>query len=164
MNTLTHALLPVLAARPLLTAGLGHPTPRRREFFLIGVAGALPDVLNPHLSLAARLASWSHAAWCWLAFTAVVLAVARLRPGWLAPRVAWLMSGAYLLHQACDAISGGVAWLNPWSRVVVGGRWVPFAWWIPLDAVLLFATYLVFRCWPRWRDLRTKNAARPPQT
>jgi hypothetical protein len=157
MNVITHALLPALVSRPLLPPR-PDASPRWRALALIGAAGVMPDLLNPHLSLAARFASWSHTGWCWLAFTAAALAIVSLgfRSCQFGLRTGLLMSFAYLLHIACDAISGGVMWLKPWSDTVTGARWVPFVWWLPLDAVMLLAAYFVFRWWPKWGSVRRR--------
>jgi len=92
MNVLTHALLPAVLAAPLL------PQTSRRAFYLSGgivaIAGALPDLLTPHLSLAARYASYSHTVFAWAGFNVflVVLGLTvhrhRLPRHFPSPRVA----------------------------------------------------------------------------
>ena len=71
MNVLTHALLPALLAAPLL------PQTTPRVFYVSGgivaLAGALPDLLTPHLSLAARYASWSHTVFAWAGFNILLI-------------------------------------------------------------------------------------------
>ena len=161
MNTVTHALLPVIAAG--LYERSYAPKSRRRgtlssnAIALVGIFGAAPDLLNPHISLAARYTSWSHGLFFWASLTTTLVlygAVRRLkRPYWsIAP---WL-SGAYLLHLACDAISGGIAWAYPFTYQIIGARIVSYRWWIPLDLVCAVAAYLIFRAIPRIAEQRMK--------
>ncbi|MGD7652810.1 MAG: metal-dependent hydrolase [Verrucomicrobiales bacterium] len=153
MNVFTHALLPVLATRALAgrTHGFG-----RWEWVGIGVAGALPDVLNPHLTLEARMTSWSHGLGCWLGLSVVVVAVCFLSRGKLSLRLAGVLSGAYLLHVFCDAISGGVNFLHPFGTWVWGGYWVHPVWWVPADVICLLSCYFMFRVIPNFRKLRER--------
>ena len=153
MEVVTHALLPVLIAAPLLPAR----TPARsrwRPLTLIGLFGALPDLLNPHLSLEDRYASWSHSVPCWLLLTAGIALVAARWPRRLPRRLAMLLSFAYGLHLACDGISGGITWLAPFSAQIIGDDYVSPRWWIPLDFILVLAAYLQLRAWPNLRAWR----------
>jgi putative exporter of polyketide antibiotics len=161
MNTVTHALLPVIAAG-LYERSYAAKSSRRRTLSpnaiaLVGVFGAAPDLLNPHLSLAARYTSWSHGLFFWASLTTTFVlygAVRRLkRPYWLI--VPWL-SGAYLLHLGCDAISGGIAWAYPFGYQIIGARIVSYRWWVPLDLVCGVTAYLIFRAIPRIAEQRMK--------
>lgn len=165
MNTVTHALLPVIAAG--LYERSYAPTNRHRGTFspktiaLIGIFGAAPDLLNPHLSLAARYTSWSHGLFFWglLTMGLVIYAAIRRSKQSLWATVAWL-SGAYLLHMGCDAISGGIAWAYPFGHQIVGARIVTYQWWMPLDIVCGVTAYLIFRAIPRIAEQRAKAKIR----
>ena len=61
MNTITHSLLPVI--------GTGIDKKRHRKIaeywnlprvLAVAAFGAMPDLLNPHISLESRYSSWSH--------------------------------------------------------------------------------------------------------
>lgn len=153
MNVVTHALLPALLAAPLLRRPAG-PDFRLRAG-AIALAGALPDLLHPHLSLAARYASWSHSVFALGGF-ALLLAVGYFGGvrRWLPAGALGLALAAYALHLASDAVSGGIAWLFPVSRATIGVRLVPYAWWFPVDITLMTIAALVF--------LRPAPAAAPP--
>ncbi len=153
MNTVTHALAPVLLIRWI--AGK-RSWPGGKNLILIGIAGALPDLLNPHLSLEARMASWSHGLPCWMAFTLVLAGVSRWKSDALAPGIAAAMSLAYLFHLICDAISGGIDWLHPIGSLAWGAYWVSPLLWIPLDVFLILAAYATFRALPNYRKARAK--------
>ncbi len=109
------------------------------------MAGALPDILTPHLSLEARFTSWSHGLPAWLTFTALLFLAAVIRRDVLNLPLAVAMSLAYLFHLACDAISGGINWLYPIKDHFIGGYLVDPVFWTPIDVVLLLATYYLFR-------------------
>lgn len=155
MDTITHALLPVIAAHGVFR----HASWLKRRYGLIaiGIAGALPDLLNPHLSLESRMASWSHGLPFWGVLTGLLFLVSFLSRGWLDVRLALLLSGAYILHLFCDAVSGGINWFYPLGQYVWGSYWVPAILWIPLDIVCLLCCYYLFRLKPLWD--RNKQAA-----
>lgn len=163
MEVVTHALLPVLIADPLLPG-----RSRWRPLTLVRLFGALPDILCPHLGIEARYESWSHSVPVWLLLTAGLAAIAARWPRLLPRRLAVLLSFAYGLHLACDAISGGITWLAPFSAQIVGDYYVPPRWWIPLDFILILAAYLQLRAGPNLRAwLRSRPAAparEPPET
>jgi len=155
MNTVTHALLPVVLSK----IGLGQARqPKRWEWFALAVAGALPDVMNPHIYLESRMTSWSHGLPAWLGFTVLLFAASFVKKLRLRPSVVAMMSAAYLLHIFCDAISGGVNWLYPVRNLIWGEYWVGVVWWIPIDIVLLLTCYYHFRFKPMWAA-RRKSAA-----
>jgi hypothetical protein len=152
MNVLTHALLPAILAAPLLPR-----TPPRADFVLGGIvalAGALPDVLTPHLSLAARYASWSHTVYAWAGFSVFFVVLGLVLRRRELPRVLLLASLAYALHLCGDAFSGGIAWLYPFSTEVIGRRLILYRYWLLLDVVLLAAALIVF--WSRPREGKLK--------
>ena len=126
------------------------------------MGGALPDLLNPHLSLAARYSSWSHTVFAWTAFAAAMLGLAwwpRLRT-WRIPLL--LAAPAYALHLAADAVSGGIVWLHPLSDAVVGTRLIRYRWWWPIDGALVALATVFFASWPAWR--RAQPAALRTET
>lgn len=143
MNVVTHALLPALLAAPLLPR---TPVAEHRRFVgAIAVAGALPDLLHPHLSLAARYASWSHSVFALGGFALLLaLAAGAGVRRWLPARALLLAFAAYALHLATDALSGGIAWLYPLARETIGFRLIRYAWWFPIDAALVVVAALVF--------------------
>jgi membrane-bound metal-dependent hydrolase YbcI (DUF457 family) len=157
MNTVTHALIPVICVR---LAARRPPWLGRWGLLLIGVAGALPDLLTPHLSLESRMASWSHGIPCWLLFSSILVAISLVKRGRFHPALALCLSAAYLLHMACDVISGGVNLLYPFGDWVVGDYWVDPSWWIPLDVVCILLCYLLFRIIP---GLSGRKAAEPEE-
>jgi hypothetical protein len=73
MDTVTHALLPVI----ITTVALRDTRPDwlcgRGGLIVIGIAGALPDLLSPHLSIESRLNSWSHGLPFWLLLSSLIL-------------------------------------------------------------------------------------------
>jgi hypothetical protein len=145
MDTVTHALIPVICvgvvARHARWIG-------RRGLVGIGIAGALPDLLNPHLSLESRMTSWSHGIPCWLVLSVLLVVISRFNRGRLSTRLALCLSGAYLLHMICDAISGGVNFLYPYGEWIWGGYWVDPSLWVPLDIICILICYLMFRILP----------------
>ena len=147
MNTVTHALLPVILTDVVYG---GRKRFGGRALVMIGLAGALPDLLNPHLSLEARMQSWSHGLPFWLAFSSCVLLASFLSKGRFRPGVALLACAAYFLHLACDAVSGGINWLYPVSDWVWGGYWVHPVTWVPLDVICVLTCYVLFRLIPLW--------------
>lgn len=158
MNVITHALLPVVAikaARPSWNLA-------RIQWIAIGMAGALPDLLNPHLTLDQRMQSWSHGLPFFGLWSAAVLTACLLSRGRLSPALASMLCGAYLLHLACDSISGGINWLHPLGSFVWGEFWVHPLWWIPLDVACFLAAYHLFRLRPllqKQRDRRSRQSA-----
>ena len=142
MFVLTHALLPALLAAPLL------PRKPLRAFYLSGgivaIAGAMPDLLTPHLSLAARYASYSHTIFAWAGFNVFLVALGLSLRRHQLPRVLLFASLAYALHLLGDAFSGGIAWLYPVSTEIIGRRLILYQYWFLIDAVLLAAALVVF--------------------
>jgi len=145
MDIVTHALAPVLIARLICR---GDKRLGGRALIAIGVAGALPDLICPHLSLEARMSSWSHGLPCWGVFAVGCLVGNLANPRRVPLRLACLLAFAYLLHLVCDAVSGGVDWLYPVGHFVWGEYWVDPVWWIPLDVTFLLLAYFIFRLRP----------------
>ena len=142
MNVITHALLPVLLVAPML------PRITPRAYYasggIVAIAGVLPDLLTPHLSLAARYSSWSHTVLAWAGFNVFLAVLGLTLHRHRLPRVLLFASLAYALHLLGDAFSGGIAWLYPVSTAVIGCRLIPYPYWLFIDAVLLFVALIVF--------------------
>lgn len=158
MNTITHGLLPVITAGMCERAYLGPDGRRgffsRRDILLIGLAGAAPDLFDPHLSLADRYSSWTHNVFAWAGFTLLVVVLHAWRSQLISRRLGLWLSAAYLLHLFCDAIAGGIAWLYPFATdSIIGQYLVPSKLWIPLDLVCFLTTYFIFRAIPRFKKL-----------
>lgn len=141
MFVVTHALLPVLAAQCAQAASLA--TRRRllftenRSFVAIAIAGAAPDLLSPHLSLASRYASWTHNVWFLIAVIPVIFLLSRLfdpASRRLTCVSLWL---AITLHLATDACSNGINWLYPFRHQIIGTTLIPYRLWIWSDLLFL---------------------------
>ncbi|MCH7227938.1 metal-dependent hydrolase [Haloferula sp. A504] len=142
----THTLLPVVTALCIdgarLASGRGEGFPAW-SIATIGFFGALPDLCTPHLSLEARYSSWSHT----LAFTIALLPMAALVstlfPKGNRLRVALACWLGGVLHLACDALSGGIAWLQPWSDSILGTYYIHPNYWPVSDAVFVLMTWFL---------------------
>jgi hypothetical protein len=152
----THASFPVIVATAVNAAYLKH---RGRLLFqvrhlgAIAVAGVLPDIVWPHLSLHARLTSWSHTVWFLAALVPMLILFGRklLGPGWKPAAVAaWLAVG---LHLGVDTISGGTAPLYPFGGRI-GIRTISFHYWIFVDLVTVPVAILCF-LWTRRKSQST---------
>lgn len=155
MNTVTHALAPVILAHVVLSRSkrLGA-----WSLVAIGVAGALPDLLTPHMTLESRMISWSHGLPSWAAFTGILFVISLLSKQRISNRMAGIMSLSYLLHLVCDAVSGGINVLYPVKNLIWGAYWVSPMLWIPLDILCLLTCYYLFRFRPLWaRRLEAKS-------
>lgn len=148
----THSLLPVcgcvLLDRLCQAAGL-RPMFSGWQYCAIGVAGFLPDILSPHVSLEARQSSLSHTVWA----VAVMLPLMFVGARWMCRKGSWIAVAlacwvAYGLHLAADAISGGIAWLYPWRGESVGGYLIPSPHWIYYDAGFIILAWVMFRVLP----------------
>ena len=156
MFVITHALSPVIAvavADIVVLEATGSRLFRRAQYVAIAISGALPDILNPHITLEARFASWSHTVLALALFLPVALLIARRinREQFLLPGT--LMAVAYAFHLFCDAISGGIAWLYPFDpKAIIGGGFVPFKYWLTLDAIS-FTLAGILTLWLRRREM-----------
>jgi hypothetical protein len=160
VNTVTHGLAPLLLAHACLR---GRWSLSGRQLAIVGVLGAAPDLINPHLTLEARKASWSHGLPAWAVLTVVLVIVSLLWKRRCPPRLAVVGSLAYLLHLLCDAIAGGINWLSPVGDAFWGEYWFPVVLWTPTDVVLVLTCYFVFRAIPglrRAREARELSQAR----
>ncbi len=145
MNVITHALLPVAAKQFVELREPGGNTYRRqvKAWVVLGAFGALPDCLDPHISIGARYNSYSHSWWftlCVIAACAVFALVRRKRPE--AMLAVWC-SGAYVLHVVGDIVSGGLDFLG--TGEVMGGWWIPPELWPVFDLGFVIAFALFHR-------------------
>ncbi len=148
----THALLPVcggLAVDGLRVVTGREPLFSARGLWIIAFFGVLPDLCSPHLSLEARFSSLSHT----LGFLVAIVPFCALagmvagQGGRLATAIACWAAAA--LHLGADAISGGIAWLQPWKPDVIGSYLIHPRYWIGFDAFFMFATWFLVRLMPR---------------
>lgn len=147
----THTLLPVCLGLAIENVSLAKG---RGYFFpewtlpLIGVFGALPDLCTPHISLEARMTSWSHT----LAFFAVLVPVCTMVVSFFPSgnrfRVALALWLASVIHVATDAASGGIAWLYPWRPTQVGDFYIHSDQWLWWDVSFVFLTWFLVRLRP----------------
>ena len=150
MTPISHALIPVCLGSRWIPKGEGAPT--WRLSLAVALSGVLPDLLNPHLYLDARQGAWSHSLVAWLGFCAVVWAVyLRLGKREHAP-IAGLCMFAYGAHLACDAITGGIGLLLPFSTTVWGRHVLPFWAWTASDVGFTLCAYFIYR----WVPLRRR--------
>ncbi len=140
MNVITHALLPALLATPVLRKT--WPGVFYREAGIVALGGGLPDILHPHLSLAARYASWTHTVFALAGFGLLLLAATLWRPERLPRRLALLAFAALALHLFGDAVSGGIAFFRPLAGTIVAAhpRWISHHAWPWLDAACILAS------------------------
>lgn len=141
MFVITHALVPVLLAQAVALAVPKRVEWRKRDYAAIMLAGALPDLLDPHMSLADRLSSWTHTLWFALAWLPLTLALTRW---WWKPPSPMAFAGVVVLavplHLFADAISGGIGWLHPWKKEVIGSRLIPPDNWFAWDGWMMATT------------------------
>jgi hypothetical protein len=106
----THTCAPVLVALTIDSLRLRKGRQRlfpAKHLIAIGLAGALPDLLHPHLALNARYSSWTHTVWFLIALYPIFLTICR---AWFKPReflqtnFMWL---ATVGHLATDTIAKG---------------------------------------------------------
>lgn len=113
----THAGLPLilLAWRRVRARKCGKeiiPTP---YLIVTAIVGALPDLLNPHISLESRLSSWSHGLPFFALFTVLLYVAVIPKRSVITWRWATFWALSYGAHLFCDAISGGIAWKYPFG-------------------------------------------------
>jgi hypothetical protein len=144
----SHVCLPIALAYVANTVSVlrrGQALYSGREILLLGLAGLLPDLLDPHLFLTDRFGSWTHNAW----FPAGVLVV--MLAAWACrvvknPRMIFGFPAAVALHIGCDAITGGVRLFPPYDHMV-GRYYIASTHWLLLDAISItvtLATYAFF--------------------
>ena len=145
MNTITHALLPVVAISIYQRVRKSKSLLSKWQYSLITLAGAAPDLLTPHFSIERRHESWSHTLITWISLSVLLCIIVVISKKNLTARVAFLMSMAYLFHLVCDALSGGIPWLLPISNDILGTYYISPLLWIPMDIVLILTSYIMMR-------------------
>ena len=159
----THASLPVILATAVNAAYLsqkGRLLFRFRHLAAIALGGVLPDIVWPHLSLHARLTSWSHTAWFLSGLAVILLLFGRrlLQPGWQAAAVAvWL---AVALHLGVDTVSGGTAPLYPFGHRI-GFSTISFHYWIYVDLLTVPLAAIGF-LWTHRKARKERPSDREP--
>ena len=161
MFVITHALVPVVTAQALALTlhAFGRRNPfRKRDYLALMVAGMMPDLLSPHLSLEDRWTSFSHTVFSLMICLPLALWSARR----IAPEhpriVAVLLYYAVFMHLLGDALSGGITWLYPWKTDIIGGRMISFNAWFAWDAWMVgVSTSLAAVRW--WLDRRFLTGA-----
>ncbi len=93
MDTVTHALAPVIIAHVVLSRSKSFGA---WSLVAIGAAGALPDLLTPHLTLESRMTSWSHGLPFWAAFTGILFVISLLSKQRLPYTLSLVLSLSYL--------------------------------------------------------------------
>ncbi|MGI9244722.1 MAG: metal-dependent hydrolase [Verrucomicrobiales bacterium] len=163
MDTPTHALIPVIAyglmrQEVLISGTRSEKLAVVRTAVIVGLVGALPDMVDPHVTLAERLRSWSHCLTTWVGFSALLWLISLIQPRWLSAKFALGLSLTYLSHLFGDAIAGGIGWSYPLSDATIGDYYVHPRWWIPLNYVCVIGTYIVFRVMPMWSRIRRERS------
>lgn len=143
-----HALLPVTGCLAIEAVSLRF---RGERVFpdwtlpVVALFGVLPDLCSPHISLEARLESWSHTLLFLGVLIPVCAMVVRFFPAGARWRVACALWIASMLHLAADAVSGGIVWLYPWSHRQIGDYYLHPDTWIFYDAAFVLLTWLGWR-------------------
>ncbi len=140
MNTITHALLPVIGVKILKKTEFKWTN---KKLVWLAIFGALPDLLNPHLSLNARFTSFSHSVFALFYVMIALLMIKKFTKISLDFKLILFFWGAYLLHLICDMISGGIAWGYPFYNSVIGGTYISWIWWCPLDILCVLIIYIL---------------------
>lgn len=161
MTPITHALFPILAGSRWIRRHDHRPSLRISA--VVALCGALPDLLDPHITLDARFESWSHTLLAAVGFSVVVIAVCSLKRFRAYSAIGVLCVFAYAAHLACDVISGGGRLLLPFSHVISGGSYWPSWAWGATDILLLLYVYLAYRWIPlRKRYLQNRTLSAQP--
>jgi len=130
-----------------------------RSLWTVGIFGILPDLCSPHISLDARYSSWSHTVWFMggLVLVAGMAGTFQERGSrWKVALACWFASA---LHLACDAVSGGIAWLYPWRDDVVGRYFIPPEQWMWFDAGFVLLAWLLVRSLMDWEARGIRRSA-----
>lgn len=162
MDTPTHALIPVIAyglmrQKQLIAGTRSEKVGVWRTALIIGIVGAMPDMMDPHVTLEERLSSWSHSLTAWAGFSVLFAAFSLARQRWWTPMLALGLSLTYFSHIVGDAIAGGVGWSYPFGDHVIGDYYIIPQWWIPADYLSFALAYLVYRVVPMFAIARLKR-------
>jgi hypothetical protein len=145
MNVISHIVYPVLFAQTangLRIHKREAPLFSKKQLLLIGIGGALPDILSPHLGLQERYESFWHSLWFVLLIAVSVLILSRMIPRHR--RLIYFCAFATAFHLICDMIAGGINLYGPFGRLVMGRYFVPFQYWIPLDMAGILLLLVAF--------------------
>ena len=114
-----------------------------REMMYIALCGGLPDILSPHIRLAARMSSLTHTLWFPVAAVAVLGMLWFAFPSRFRFRCALVCGTAIALHLFADAVSGGIALFFPLDTGCIGHYYIPPVMWLTLDMAVLTLTLAV---------------------
>jgi hypothetical protein len=135
MFVVTHAAVPIIAyniysyfnIRKCDQTSIGL-----KIYSIIGLSGILPDILDPHIDLDARMKSWSHTVWFLVGFS-IILVISSKAVNIKLKYIIWVLFGVFA-HDIFDAISGGISPLYPY-QFVIGDYYIKSDYWITIDAV-----------------------------
>lgn len=128
----------------------------RTTLLYSSIFGILPDLVNPHFSLAARHQSWSHTLWFALGI-AVVIYTFRLLTHKLTVQQAHLFVLAVILHLIGDAVAGGIFPLGT-AGPQLGAYYLKPIYWPAADVATYFLAYLFnWAAGQRYRLLRVPS-------
>ena len=163
MNIFTHTLLPIVGVQVFQRTKTIGPDAYwdRKKIFWVGFFGALPDLLNPHLSLEARYSSWSHGIPAIFAIPILLLIFRSLAHKKIDTKLILWLSGAYLFHSFSDMISGGIALLYPFHSSVIGDYYISPIWWFHIDFACVFTAYLLYRIMLKKRKIDPASKTPP---
>ncbi|MFT4548022.1 MAG: hypothetical protein ACI8XO_000903 [Verrucomicrobiales bacterium] len=162
MDTPTHALIPVIVygvmrQKELCYGTRGEKIAVWRTAVLTGFVGAMPDMMDPHVTLEERLNSWSHSLVAWFGFSVLFGVISLALKRWVSPVLAAGLSATYFSHIVGDAIAGGVGWSYPFGHHVIGDYYIIPEWWIPADFVCFAVAYVVYRVVPMFASRRRQH-------
>ncbi len=145
MTPITHFCFPLICAMAVDSPRGWQDPPAftKRELIEIGIGGMLPDIIDPHLSLALRLGSWTHS----IIFVLLIVAIIKIMDVHHSCRWQHWFVFAVGSHLFLDALSGGVRLWYP-AEHVVGGTLIPFFLWLPIDVVCASTAYFLW--WRRF--------------
>ncbi len=134
MNIVSHIVYPIVLAQ----SANAYRTHKRqvalfngKQLLLIGLCGALPDLIYPHLALSSRYTSIFHSLWFVAAAFFLAFLLVRKFPKFRSLiYFCWL---AACLHLLCDMITGGINLYAPFGNKVIGDSYIPLKYWLSLD-------------------------------
>lgn len=148
----THASIPVLLASAADTISLLRTRRllfEKKHLAAIALAGILPDLLSPHISLQARLTSFSHTVWFLLLLFPALLVISKYLFRGRSLLMAFSLWLATTVHLLLDLSSGGINPTYPLGQRI-GFYLVHYRHWVALDLAIvsltLVAVILLRRC------------------
>lgn len=141
----THACIPLLSVGLVDTFRLNSkksPVLKNKQFYLLGLAGILPDILWPHTSMHARLTSWTHTIWFLILSFPVIYLLAKkiIKQNYLTFVILFWTAG--VLHVLTDVFSGEVSLFYPIQKVI-GNRLIPWPVWMYSDITFVSVTIIL---------------------